>query len=121
MKEAVETVCDQHDAPFDCPDVLLHYTPKFAEYGIIVHDGGSSVLGIDYCPWCGSKLPESKRDRWFEELQRLKRNQGKLKYPKNKTRRSANWNHKPDQLFISYAQRNTKRAHKLANDLRSRG
>ena len=71
MKEAVETVCDQHADPFDCPDVLLYYTPKFDEYGIIVHDGGSSFLGIDYCPWCGSKLPESKRNRWFEELQRL--------------------------------------------------
>ncbi len=71
MKEAVDSVCDEHADRFDCPDALLSYSAKYDEYGIIVHDGGSSVVGIDFCPWCGSKLPESKRVRWFEELERL--------------------------------------------------
>jgi hypothetical protein len=44
----------------------------FNEYGIIVHDGGSSSsITIAFCPWCGAQLPESLRDRWFEALESL--------------------------------------------------
>jgi hypothetical protein len=28
-------------------------------YGLYVHDGGSSVIEILYCPWCGKKLLRS--------------------------------------------------------------
>ena len=59
-----------HD-PLKCPDVLIQYSPKFDEYGLIVHDGGESSIAISFCPWCGTKLPESKRDRWFSELEAL--------------------------------------------------
>jgi hypothetical protein len=50
-------------------DVLVAYIPKFDEYGIPVHDGGTSMVEIAFCPWCGTRLPGSKRDRWFDELQ----------------------------------------------------
>lgn len=63
--------CVQHPDPFECPDNLIYYSLQFDEYGIIVHDGGSSYIEITYCPWCGRKLPESKRDKWFEELEKL--------------------------------------------------
>lgn len=53
------------------PDVLIVYIPKFDEYGIIIHDGGESSIEIGYCPWCGNKLPDSKRDLWFDELEKL--------------------------------------------------
>jgi len=43
----------------------------FNEYGLIVHDGGSSSITIEFCPWCGTQLPESLRDRWFDELEAL--------------------------------------------------
>jgi hypothetical protein len=56
---------------FGCPDNLLYYDEKFNEYGIIIHDGGQSYLTIIYCPWCGIKLPDSQRDRWFDELEKL--------------------------------------------------
>jgi hypothetical protein len=49
--------------------MLLAYSPKFDEYGMIIHDGGSSTVQILFCPWCGTKLPDSKRDRWFDELE----------------------------------------------------
>ncbi|WP_405144274.1 hypothetical protein OG589_41320 [Sphaerisporangium sp. NBC_01403] len=62
--------CDLHEDPFDCPGALVEFIPKFQEYGLIVHDGGTSVIGIAFCPWCGSRLPDSQRDRWFEELDR---------------------------------------------------
>lgn len=47
--------CKQHPDRFDCPDALIGILD--GQYGIIVHDGGSSVIGIAHCPWCGSKLP----------------------------------------------------------------
>jgi hypothetical protein len=71
MRRQVEKVCEQHPDPLDCPDRLVNYSPKFREYGLIVHDGGSSSCRIRYCPWCGCLLPESLRDRWFEEMERL--------------------------------------------------
>ncbi len=52
----------------DDSDIIVKYNEIFDEYGIPIYDGGASVVQIDYCPWCGHKLPESKRDRWFEEL-----------------------------------------------------
>ena len=68
MTEAVTASCEQHPDRYDCPDCLLTYSPKFDEYGLIIHDGGSSCVSIQFCPWCGAHLPESKRDRWFDEL-----------------------------------------------------
>jgi hypothetical protein len=61
-------MCDMHTDPFDCPDSLINYWQKYNEYGIIIHDGGSSQIHIHYCPWCGSKLPESKRDEILDDF-----------------------------------------------------
>ena len=71
MTSRVAHQCDQHEDPFDCPDSLICYVDRFDEYGIIIHDGGSSYVLIHYCPWCGAKLPESKRVAWFSELEGL--------------------------------------------------
>ena len=70
MTDAVRFVCDRHESRFDCPDALIDYDSRFNEYGLIVHDGGTSVVVIGFCPWCGSKLSESKREEWFRELSR---------------------------------------------------
>lgn len=69
MEFQVTYKCNQHPDPFSCPDNLIYYSEKFDEYGIIIHDGGPSFSKISHCPWCGFKLPESKRDRWFDELE----------------------------------------------------
>ena len=63
--------CEMHPDPYDCPDHILIYWPEFVEYGIIIHDGGTSAITIQHCPFCGTKLPESKRDLWFERLDAL--------------------------------------------------
>jgi hypothetical protein len=68
MRRQVEWVCDRHPHRHDCPDCLIEYAPHLREYGLLVHDGGMSSLTIRFCPWCGARLPESLRDRWFEEL-----------------------------------------------------
>jgi hypothetical protein len=71
MQRQVEFECEKHPDRFDCADALVAYAIKFDEYGLIIHDGGSSVITIDYCPWCGKKLPESKRYAWFNAIEKL--------------------------------------------------
>ncbi|MGW5481912.1 DUF6980 family protein [Streptomyces sp. NPDC004008] len=69
MTDRVNRECERHDDAFASPDALILFTARFREYGLVVHDGGTSSIGIDFCPWCGQRLPESQRDRWFEELE----------------------------------------------------
>ncbi|MEV6038259.1 hypothetical protein AB0L65_44420 [Nonomuraea sp. NPDC052116] len=71
MVRQVTWECDQHADPFDCPDALITFNERFIEYGLIIHDGGTSVIVISYCPWCGMRLTESRRDRWFDALEAL--------------------------------------------------
>lgn len=53
------------------PDIPLRYTPWFREYGIVIQDGGTSMLVIDHCPFCGTRLPRSVRAEWFDRLDAL--------------------------------------------------
>ena len=71
MEKAIEFDCEQHSDGYECPNTMISYIPKFDEYGIIIHDGGTASTGIAYCPWCGTKLPTSKRDLWFDTLEAL--------------------------------------------------
>ena len=68
MTSALVFDCDQHADPFDCADTVLVYNEPFGEYGIPIRDGGASYLIVSHCPWCGAKLPESARDRWFDAI-----------------------------------------------------
>lgn len=56
---------------FDNADTPIVFSRKFDEYGLKVLDGGSSSILITHCPWCGQKLPESKKERWFDEMEKL--------------------------------------------------
>lgn len=56
MNYQVNFNCDTHDNPFECPDKIIFLDEKDNDYGLIIHDGGSSIIGIEFCPWCGSKL-----------------------------------------------------------------
>jgi hypothetical protein len=53
------------------PDIPMAYNDMFRESGIFVQDGGSSVMVIEFCPFCGVKLPDSLRDEWFDRLDQL--------------------------------------------------
>lgn len=55
MKRYSSLECEVHESEFDCADVLVTTLPSHGP-GIIVHDGGSSVILIQYCPWCGTHL-----------------------------------------------------------------
>ncbi len=56
MGKQIAHRCDKHPDPFDCPDNLIHFAEVDGNYGIIIHDGGSSFVTIEFCPWCGRKL-----------------------------------------------------------------
>jgi len=63
MADDLTQVCDQHPDRHDCPDALIHYSPELGEYGLYIHDGGSSIATIEFCPWCGAdlrRLPDYK-------------------------------------------------------------
>ena len=48
---------------------LIHYSEIFDEYRIMVWEDNCSSILINFCPWCGKKLPISKREQWFAELE----------------------------------------------------
>lgn len=52
-------------------DRLVIYIPHFQEYGLPIYDGGSSYVLIKYCPWCGAKLPKSRRNKWLSKMSEL--------------------------------------------------
>ncbi|MEV4075960.1 DUF6980 family protein [Nonomuraea fuscirosea] len=71
MARQVTWTCDQHRNSSDCPDKLVGFDERFVEYGLLIHDGGGSAVIILFCPWCGTRLPDSQRDRWFDALEAL--------------------------------------------------
>ena len=71
MDSFVNERCEEHPDPFDCPDRHIYYSARFDEYGLITHDRGESYRVIQHCPWCGTRLPESRRDEWFNALAAL--------------------------------------------------
>ena len=63
--------CDEMKCAVEADDEPIVHVSKFREIGVRVLDGGSSYVEFRHCPWCGRALPESLRDRWFDELERL--------------------------------------------------
>ena len=55
MAADLNQACPQHADRSECPDALVDHVR--GGYGIIVHNVGSSVIEIAFCPWCGAKLP----------------------------------------------------------------
>lgn len=55
MAEDLDRCCERHERRADCPDALIGRMR--GGYGIMAHDGGSSMIEIAFCPWCGTRLP----------------------------------------------------------------
>ncbi|WP_425471236.1 DUF6980 family protein [Xylanimonas allomyrinae] len=51
------------------------------EWSIQILDGGTSGLVLDYCPFCGTRLPTSMRTAWFDRLEDLGLDPDDLKVP----------------------------------------
>ena len=60
MKENSQFTCNKCTDEYDCPDTLIHFDKSNNEFGIIIHDGGTSFIEISYCPWCGINLNNDK-------------------------------------------------------------
>lgn len=56
---------------FENADTPLYFSRRLNEFGLKIMDGGASYISIFHCPFCGTSLPESQRERWFEELEKL--------------------------------------------------
>lgn len=50
-----QSLDEDGETKYNDPEVIIN---KWDEglYGIPIHDGGASMVVINYCPWCGSKL-----------------------------------------------------------------
>lgn len=55
MSDRLHHDCSMHPDPFDCPDAVVVRSGP-GKYGIPVHDGGSSYISIQFCPWCGKRI-----------------------------------------------------------------
>jgi hypothetical protein len=71
MKNIDLFTCDYMQRTIEDGESGLIYIPNVREFGIRVLDGGSSFLVIQYCPWCGKRLPSSLHDEWFRRLESL--------------------------------------------------
>lgn len=65
MGYQLNQVCDQHTDPFDCPDFLVG-TFSDGRVGLIIHDGGGSMVTIGYCPWCGTPTGTTELGRCID-------------------------------------------------------
>lgn len=45
--------CADHPNPWDCPDALIG-SFEDGRIGLMIHDGGTSLVLIAYCPWCAT-------------------------------------------------------------------
>lgn len=48
---------------------IVHYDEVFDEYYFPLR--GSVAQCLEFCPFCGEKLPESQRERWFTQIKAL--------------------------------------------------
>jgi hypothetical protein len=59
--------CLTMDAGLSKEGAILYYDKQYREYGVDLLERGGTL--IDYCMFCGKKLPTSVRDEWFDILE----------------------------------------------------
>jgi len=61
--------CDEMNFHLSEKEKIILYLPEFREYSIRV--GNNILQNINFCPWCGNKLPESLREEYFDTLDNM--------------------------------------------------
>lgn len=61
--------CLTMDAELSKDDSILYYSTRYREYGVKIPKSTGGIL-MDYCMFCGKKLPNSVSDEWFETLEK---------------------------------------------------
>jgi len=51
---------------------IVLYFERFREYLVPVRDTGTSGILMRFCPWCGTRLPESIRDEVLDREDRAR-------------------------------------------------
>jgi hypothetical protein len=69
MRTHLQTILEPSQEPVTDRPVL--YDAVFDEYRLVTADQVADRTAIGWCPFCGTRLPPSKRDLWFAELDRL--------------------------------------------------
>ncbi len=65
-----EHCCESMSSFIEDERVQLLYISKYRSFGIRYWKS-SSYQEIYYCPWCGTKLPSSLNEKWYDELTEL--------------------------------------------------
>ena len=63
--------CNEHPDLRECTKSVVLRMPRFDEYFISPRGSTGGDIVITHCPWCGTKLQESKRDLWFQRIEAL--------------------------------------------------
>lgn len=75
MSKAVQSVLrkDYEDLFFflDREECGITYSPSFREFGLLVRPRSQVQQQLRFCPFTGKALPESLRDRFFDEIEKL--------------------------------------------------
>ncbi len=66
-EDKMKFCCAEIGEYIDHPDYPVKYENMFREFCIDLPP--FNTLGIEYCPWCGSKLPKDLREEWFDILE----------------------------------------------------
>jgi hypothetical protein len=59
--------CLTMDAQLSKEGAILYYDKQYREYGVDLLERGGML--IDYCMFCGKKLPQSLRKKWYVILE----------------------------------------------------
>ena len=68
MTEQVNAIWPKAKNPLSgSTDQRIYWSPVFNEYGLICQPS-AEILKIKFCPFCGKKLPKSRREKWFKQI-----------------------------------------------------
>jgi hypothetical protein len=68
MTEQVNMHWPEAESPLlGSTDQRIYWSPVFNEYGLICQPS-PELLRIQHCPFCGQRLPDSRRAAWFERV-----------------------------------------------------
>jgi len=70
-KSLPDCCCEDMQKAISDDEHPMYYSSAYEEYGIQLSSKFEYSI-LNYCAWCGAKLPESRRDVWFEELEEIK-------------------------------------------------
>lgn len=65
-----ECCCENMQEALSDSEHPIYYSSAFQEFGLKLSSGFEYSI-LKYCNWCGTKLPKSRRDAWFESLEKI--------------------------------------------------